>query len=118
MTEHVGIIGGGIVGLAIASAIAQRGAQVTVLEKETRVAAHQSGHNSGVLHAGLYYRAGSLKAQLCTRGRKMMAEYCQEHGLPYLEGGKVVVAKSSDELGALDQIHARAQANQVPGFAG
>ena len=114
MSKSIGVIGGGINGVALARALAERGDQVTVLEKENRLAAHQSGHNSGVLHAGLYYQPGSLKARLCSRGRAMLAEYCQEHALPYAEVGKVVVAKDTTELGGLQRIWERTQANRVP----
>ena len=114
MTAGVGVIGGGIIGVALAKALAERGETVTLLEKEGRLAAHQSGHNSGVLHAGLYYQPGSLKAQLCTRGRALLAEYCQEHALPYAELGKIVVAKDASELAGLQRIWERTQANQVP----
>lgn len=114
MTAGVGVIGGGIIGVALAKALAERGETVTLLEKEGRLAAHQSGHNSGVLHAGLYYQPGSLKAQLCTRGRALLAEYCQAHALPYAELGKIVVAKDASELAGLQRIWERTQANQVP----
>jgi L-2-hydroxyglutarate oxidase LhgO len=97
MTEQIGIIGGGIVGIAIARALSSRGpADVTVLEKEQRVAAHQTGHNSGVVHAGLYYAPGSLKAMLCQRGRVLTRDYCRERNLPYRELGKLVVAVTED----------------------
>ncbi len=114
--RHVGVIGGGIVGMAIARALTQRGVTVTVLEKEDRLAAHQTGHNSGVAHAGLYYPPGSLKATLCTRGRELLREYCAERGLPYRELGKLVVATKIEELPGLDRIEERARANGVPGL--
>ena len=88
--------------------------RVTVLEKEPRVAAHQTGHNSGVVHAGLYYAPGSLKARLCRRGMGLLRGFCIEHGLPYDERGKLVVARSPAELAALADIEARARANEVP----
>ena len=117
MTERIGIIGGGIVGIAVARALTSSGDfDVTVLEKEARVAAHQTGHNSGVVHAGLYYQPGSLKAELCARGREMTRDYCQQQGLPYREVGKLVVALTNDELGRLDDIEKRAQTNKVPGL--
>lgn len=117
MTESIGIIGGGIVGVAIARALASSGDfDVTVLEKESRVAAHQTGHNSGVVHAGLYYQPGSLKATLCAQGRQMTKEFCQERGLPYRELGKLVVAVDEDELPKLDDIERRAKENNVPGL--
>ena len=94
MQQSIGVVGGGIVGLAVARELTRRrpGVDVLVLEKEDRVGAHQTGHNSGVVHAGIYYRPGSLKADLCTRGRGLLREYCAEHQLPYLDCGKVVVA--------------------------
>lgn len=112
------VVGGGIVGLAVAREVALRrpGAEVVVLEKEDRVATHQSGHNSGVVHAGIYYRQGSLKAELCTRGRSMLREYCTDRGLPYVESGKLVVAVRTDELGGLDALEQTATANRVPGL--
>lgn len=117
MTESIGVIGGGIVGVAIARALALTAdSDVTVLEKESRVAAHQTGHNSGVVHAGLYYQPGSLKAILCARGRQLTREFCQERGLPYRELGKLVVAVTEDDLPKLDDIERRAQANGVPGL--
>jgi (S)-2-hydroxyglutarate dehydrogenase len=109
-----GIIGGGIVGVAIARALGARGDEVTVLEKEDRLARHQTGHNSGVVHAGLYYAPGSLKATLCAAGRISLREYCAEHGLPYRELGKLVVAVDETELGALAEIERRSIANRVP----
>jgi L-2-hydroxyglutarate oxidase len=105
MASRIGIIGGGIVGMAIARALTQAGDfDVTVLEKEHRVAAHQTGHNSGVVHAGLYYQPGSLKALLCARGRALTRDYCQDLGLPYRELGKLVVAVTEEELPRLDEI--------------
>lgn len=118
MHEKVGIVGAGIVGLAIAQALADTGNfDVTVLEKEERVAVHQSGHNSGVVHAGLYYQPGSLKAQLCAKGRALTREYCQEHGLPYREVGKLVVALDHGEVERLNEIERRSRINTVPGLA-
>jgi L-2-hydroxyglutarate oxidase len=114
----VGIVGAGIVGLAIGREIALRrpGTKVVVLEKEDRVAAHQTGHNSGVVHAGIYYPPGSLKARLCTRGGAMLREYCAERGLPYDECGKLVVAVTAGDLARLDTLAARAADNRVPGL--
>ena len=116
-TEHIGIIGAGIVGLALARHITlhRPGTRVTVLEKENRVAAHQTGHNSGVVHAGLYYRPGSLKATLCRRGVGMLREYCAEHGLPYREAGKLLVAVDAADEDRLDDVERRARENGVPG---
>ena len=116
-SEHIGVVGAGIVGLALARRILlQRpGTRVTVLEKEDRVAAHQTGHNSGVVHAGLYYKPGSLKATLCRRGVGLLRDYCAEYGLPYDEVGKVVVALDAEEEARLDDIERRAEENGVPG---
>lgn len=115
MTERIGIIGGGIVGVALARSIAQRGlGEVTVFEKEDRLAEHQTGHNSGVVHAGLYYKPGSLKAELCSAGRVAIREFCEEKRLPYREVGKLVVAVDESELAALDDIERRSIANGVP----
>lgn len=112
----VAVVGGGIIGLAVARELLQRheGRPVTVFEKEDRVAAHQSGHNSGVVHAGVYYRPGSLKATLCRRGAGMLREFCAEHGVAYRELGKLIVASSDDELPALAEIERRSAANLVP----
>ncbi|WP_404473060.1 L-2-hydroxyglutarate oxidase [Microbacterium aerolatum] len=114
MGNGTGVIGGGIVGIALARALAQRGDEVTVLEKEQRLAAHQTGHNSGVVHAGLYYAPGSLKATLCAAGRAQLREFCQEKGLPYREVGKLVIAVDEAEVAALDEIERRSLANGVP----
>ncbi len=110
------MIGAGILGLAVARRLTQLmpGAQVTVLDKEDRVAAHQTGHNSGVVHAGLYYAPGSLKATLCRRGMAMLKEYCAEKELPYEECGKLVVAVDDSERPALERIRQRATENGVP----
>jgi L-2-hydroxyglutarate oxidase len=111
-----GVVGGGIVGLAVARELTQRypGSQVLVLEKEDRLAAHQTGHNSGVVHAGIYYPPGSLKAELCTRGRLLLREYCEEKELPYDECGKLVVAVEDTELARLDALEQSATRNGVP----
>ena len=108
------VVGGGIVGLATARALAAGGRHVAVVEKETALARHQTSRNSGVVHAGLYYAPGSLKATLCTAGRARMADYCRERGLPYDECGKLVVAIDHNELEGLREIYRRAQANGVP----
>ena len=116
---RVGVIGAGIVGLAVAWEVTRRmpGADVTVLEKEDRIAAHQTGRNSGVVHAGLYYRSGSLKATLCARGAPMLRDFCAERGIPFVERGKLVVALDDRETSALDEIERRAVANAVPDLA-
>ena len=101
--DRLGVVGAGIVGLAVARRLAQLrpGAQITVVDKEDDVAVHQTGHNSGVVHAGLYYPPGSLKARLCGRGRGLLRDFCTEHGLTYDECGKHVVASDPEELPAL-----------------
>ncbi|CAM3823368.1 L-2-hydroxyglutarate oxidase [Nocardiopsis rhodophaea] len=116
-TPRIGIVGAGIVGLALARWITlnRPGARVTVLEKEHRVGAHQTGHNSGVVHAGLYYTPGSLKAELCHRGKELLRDYCVERELPYQEAGKVLVARTRDDAARLDDIERRAKANGVVG---
>ncbi|WP_406465791.1 L-2-hydroxyglutarate oxidase [Streptomyces sp. NBC_00111] len=114
--ETIGIVGAGILGLATGREIALRrpGTRVVVFEKEDRVAAHQTGHNSGVVHAGIYYPPGSLKAGLCVRGVSLLREYCQERHLPYEEIGKLVVAVREDERGRMDSLYERARNNHVP----
>jgi (S)-2-hydroxyglutarate dehydrogenase len=117
VSDSIGIIGGGIVGIALARALCARGDRVTVLEKEARLAQHQTGRNSGVVHAGLYYKPGSLKATLCAAGRRAIREFCEEKGLPYLEVGKLVVAVDDTELRALAEIERRSLENGVPDLA-
>ena len=116
--EIVGVVGAGIVGLAIARELTLRrpGTRVVVVEKEDRVAAHQTGHNSGVVHAGIYYPPGSLKARLCTRGGAMLREYCAERGIAYEACGKLVVAVTPEDVPRLDALAVRAEANRVPGL--
>lgn len=116
---HVGIIGGGIIGLAVARRLLAQhpGLTLTVLEKEPALAAHQTGRNSGVVHAGLYYEPGSLKATLCRRGVQLLHDLAHERGLDYQECGKVVVAQDAVETERLERIHERAVANGVPGVA-
>ncbi len=112
------VVGAGIVGLATAHALTSRrpGLSVTVLDKEGAVAQHQTSHNSGVVHSGLYYRPGSLRARLCVSGVAMMREFCAAHDLPYQEVGKVVVATEPDELPRLATLLDRGTANGVPGL--
>jgi (S)-2-hydroxyglutarate dehydrogenase len=116
--ETVGIVGGGIVGLAVGRELTIRhpGLKVVVFEKEDGLARHQTGHNSGVVHAGIYYKPGSLKAELCTRGRSMLRELCADRDLPYVECGKLVVAVDREELPRLDKLEETARENGVPGL--
>jgi len=108
----VAIVGGGIIGLATALALSRtRGLRIAVLEAESRVARHQSGHNSGVIHSGLYYRPGSLKATNCIAGREALYAFCAEHGIPHRRCGKIVVATSESELPALAELERRGRAN-------
>lgn len=111
------VVGGGILGVAVARRLlqVQPGAHVSVLEKEPVLAGHQTGRNSGVVHAGLYYLPGSLKARLCRQGVGMLKEYCHGHGLAYDECGKVLVARNPLEESRLEDIMGRAVANGVPG---
>src|ERR1700730_3445319 len=112
------VIGGGVVGLAVALEITRRfpHLRLLVLEKEDRVARHQSGHNSGVIHSGLYYKPGSLKARLCVTGAEAMVEFCREHGIPHKVCGKVVVATSPNELPRLEELRQRGEANGLVGL--
>src|SRR5712692_7403783 len=102
----VAIIGGGIVGLATARALAERAprARLVVLEKEDRLAQHQTGHNSGVIHSGIYYRPGSHKARLCVEGARLMGEFAEAHGIRVERCGKVIVATSAAELPRLQRL--------------
>jgi L-2-hydroxyglutarate oxidase len=111
------VLGGGIVGLATSLALLARrpGASLLVLEKEAALAAHQTGHNSGVVHAGLYYKPGSLKATTCMRGRTLLERFCEEHAVPFERCGKVVVATRDDEVPRLDELERRGRANGLAG---
>ena len=112
------IIGAGIVGLATALEATRRfpALQIVVVEKEQQVAAHQTGHNSGVIHSGLYYKTGSLKARNCVAGAASMKRFCQENGVPFDECGKLVVATTAEEVPRLEALHERGKANGVPGL--
>jgi L-2-hydroxyglutarate oxidase len=113
----VAIIGAGIVGLATAHALlADGGRSLVVVEAEKTVGAHQTSHNSGVIHSGLYYKPGSLKATICTKGREEMYRFCQEHGVPHERCGKLVVAVEAKEVPALDELERRGQANGLTGM--
>ena len=115
ISTDVAIIGGGIVGLATAYQLTRElpGRRVVVLEKEAELAHHQTGHNSGVLHSGIYYKPGSLKAINCRQGKKLMEEFCAAEGISYEICGKVIVALDESELPALERIFERGQANGV-----
>ena len=109
------VIGGGIIGIATAMTLRRRFSDLslTVVETEKTVAAHQTGHNSGVLHSGIYYKPGSDKASNCRKGKRLMEEFCMEHSVPWDRCGKVVVATSEEEIPRLDRIAERATANGV-----
>jgi L-2-hydroxyglutarate oxidase LhgO len=112
------IIGGGIVGLATGLALlaSKPGSTAVVLEKEGSVAAHQTGRNSGVIHAGLYYKPGSLKARACARGRSLLERFCEEHGVKFERCGKIVVATTEEEVPRLDELERRGKANGLAGI--
>lgn len=111
--KSVTIVGGGIVGLALAQRLSASGHPVTLLEKEGHWAAHQTGHNSGVIHAGPYYKPGSLKATMCLAGNRSMTAFAEEHAIAYETCGKLIVATSEGEVARLDALAARASANGV-----
>src|ERR1700756_1184940 len=110
------VIGGGVVGLSVAREATRQfpRMRVLVVEKEAKVGSHQSGHNSGVIHSGVYYKPGSMKVRMCVAGAAAMVEFCREHGVPYEICGKVIVATSEDELPRLRNLLERGQANGVP----
>lgn len=112
------IVGAGLVGLGTARAIAHRhpDLSIIVVDKADHVAAHQSGHNSGVIHSGLYYTPGSLKARLCVEGRDLVYELCAEHGIPHEQTGKLVIATDPSEVAALDELERRGRANGLAGM--
>jgi (S)-2-hydroxyglutarate dehydrogenase len=112
------VVGGGIVGLALAreTLLRRPSSRVIVFEREPQVGFHQTGHNSGVIHAGVYYTPGSLKAELCVTGARLMYEFCDEHGIAYERCGKVIVATDRSELGRIADLEARGLANGVPGL--
>jgi L-2-hydroxyglutarate oxidase len=116
--HDVTIIGGGIVGLAVALDITKRfpRLRLLLLEKEHRVGQHQSSHNSGVIHSGIYYKPGSLKAKLCVEGARAMIEFCRAHGIAYKVCGKVIVATREDEFPGLEELRRRGEANGLTGL--
>ncbi|HEV8143643.1 MAG TPA: L-2-hydroxyglutarate oxidase [Methylomirabilota bacterium] len=112
----IAIIGSGIVGLATALAITERFPRVrlVILDKEPKIAAHQTGHNSGVIHSGIYYKPGSYKAKQCGEGKGLMRAFCEKHGIKVVDCGKVIVATTPEELPRLQTLYERGQANGVP----
>src|SRR5262245_47365241 len=117
LTHDIAIIGGGIVGLGTALALSETtSGKLVVLEAEGRLATHQTGHNSGVIHSGLYYKPGSLKAKNCAEGRELMYQYCAENGIAHERCGKVVVATEERELPALAELERRGAANGLRGI--
>ena len=112
----IAIIGSGIVGLATALAITEQfpRTRLVILDKEAKIAAHQTGHNSGVIHSGIYYKPGSYKAKQCGEGKGLMRAFCEKHGIKVVDCGKVIVATSADELPRLQTLYERGQANGVP----
>jgi (S)-2-hydroxyglutarate dehydrogenase len=116
--SDVAVVGGGILGLAVARELLLRrpGTSVVVLEREAEVARHQTGHNSGVVHAGIYYEPGSLKARLCVEGARELYAYCEDRAIPFEKRGKLIVARDESELARLDELERRGHANSVPGL--
>ena len=114
----VGVIGGGILGLSAARELGRRfpSLGIVVIEKEKEVARHQTGHNSGVIHSGIYYKPGSLKAQNCVTGARMLTQFCDDRGIPYEKCGKVIVAVDNSEVPALEELYRRGTENGVPGL--
>src|SRR4051794_4861837 len=112
----IAVVGAGILGLAVARELLRRDPRrrVVVLEREREIAAHQTGHNSGVVHAGIYYAPGSLKAQLCVEGARELYAYCEQRSIAHERCGKVIVAADASELPGLDELERRGRANGVP----
>ncbi|MGQ0665463.1 MAG: FAD-dependent oxidoreductase [Nitrospiraceae bacterium] len=112
------VVGGGIIGLATAMCVMQSrpGTRLAVLEKESDLARHQTGHNSGVIHSGLYYKPGSLKARNCRKGYALLLEFCRAENIPYEICGKVVVATSAGEIPRIEELHRRGIANGLQGL--
>src|SRR5687768_8577813 len=113
VSVDVAVIGGGVTGLASALALARAGASVCVLEREKKTGRATSTHNSGVIHAGIYYPKDSLKARLCVEGRDRLFEFCAKHSVPHLRCGKLIVAHDQSELEDLDHLRAVAEGNGV-----
>ncbi len=117
-TFDIAIIGGGIVGLGTALALTEQfpGYALAIFEKEPELASHQTGHNSGVIHAGIYYKTGSAKAKLCVAGVRLLTEFCEANGVAYDRCGKVIIAVTEQELPRLHELYERGKANSVPGL--
>src|SRR3954452_9719107 len=111
----VAVIGGGLIGLATAMALSGRGLRVAVLEAEERLAAHQSGHNSGVIHSGIYYQPGSLKAELCAAGSRALYRFCAAEGSAHEPGGKLIGPTAPEALPQLDEPHRRGESHALSG---
>src|SRR3981081_4217357 len=118
MTYDIAVVGGGIVGLSFAMQATEKfpHLRVVVLEKEAGVARHQTGHNSGVIHSGVYYKAGSLKARLCVAGAREMVDFCSRHGVPHKVCGKLIVATNSEEAARLEEVLARGAGDWAGGL--
>jgi len=118
MNYDIAVVGGGIVGLSFAMQALEQFPQlrILVLEKEPGIARHQTGHNSGVIHSGVYYHAGSLKARLCVAGAREMVQFCSRHGIPHEVCGKLIVATNSEEVARLDDLLTRGTANGLAGL--
>jgi L-2-hydroxyglutarate oxidase len=114
--SDVAVVGGGLVGMATAMALAERGRMVAVLEAEDRLAMHQSGHNSGVIHSGLYYKPGSLKAKLCVEGGRALYRFCEEEGIAHRRCGKLVLVTHPEEIPRLDELERRGRENGLAGL--
>src|SRR4051794_26673846 len=115
-TADVAVVGAGILGLAVARELLARdaGRSIVVLEREDEIGFHQTGHNSGVVHAGIYYPPGSLKARLCVEGARDLYAYCEQRGIPHERCGKLIIATNEAELPGLDELECRGRANGVP----
>src|SRR5512145_720346 len=107
------VIGAGVVGLAVARELARDGREVVILEAEDAIGTHTSSRNSEVIHAGIYYPQGSLKARSCVAGKELLYEYCVAHGVPHRRSGKLIVATNEEQIGELENIQKKAHANGV-----
>ena len=115
-TTDVLIVGGGIVGLGTGLALVGRASTVRVVEAEQHITLHQTGHNSGVIHSGLYYKPGSAKARNCAEGRELLYRFCEENSIPHERCGKLVVATDASEILALDELERPRRANGLRGL--